>query len=168
MKTADRELRNLLEQTQAEVKRLKNQLAVREKPDASVAKLRALEKELQTAHLQIRELETQNAKLQDEHGSQLMALNAELKRAHAETARTLGEEERLRTELKKVSDALARAKEQSKRAKDRPQSSSRSPLDLLRELFARSTKEELEQARKEVARLHQQLSRVQPRRAGRR
>lgn len=167
-KSADRTLRDLLEQSQAEVKRLKNALAAREKQDPAAARLRAVEEELQAARLRVKTLEGENAQLQDECGTRVLKLQTELKQAREELAQVRDEAKRLQKGLDKSSGALARAAERSRRQKSRGPAGNASLLARLRGLFAGATKEELERAQREIVRLNQQLSRVQPQRPGRR
>ncbi len=167
-KSAERKLRDLLEESQAEVKRLKSALAAREKPDPAAARLRAVEEELQAARLRVKTLEGENAQLQDDCGTQVLKLRSKLKQVREELAQARDEAKRLQKGLDKSSGALARAEERSKRQKSRRPAGNGSLLARLRGLFDGATKEELERAQREIVRLNQQLSRVQPQRPGRR
>ena len=167
-KAADRNLRDLLEQTQAEVKRLKNALAERNTLDPAAARRRVVEAELQAARLQVQTLERENARLHDDRGTELVKLQAELKQSRGEAAQARDEAKQLQTELEKTAKALARAQERSQQVKGRRRGEAESLLARLRLLFDGATKQELERAQREIARLNQQLSRVQPLRPGRR
>jgi chromosome segregation ATPase len=167
-KRADRELRDLLEEAQAEVKRLKAALAAREKPDPSAARLRELEVELQAARLRVKDLEGENAQLQDDRGTQWVKLQAELKQARDEATQARNEGQRLQKALDKASSVRERMEERSRRQKARSLTGPGSLLVRLRGLFEGATKQELERAQREIVRLNQQLSRVQPQRPGRR
>lgn len=167
-KVAERNLRDLLEETQAEVKRLKHALAQRNTPDPAAARLRVVEAELRAARLQVQTLERESAQLQDDRGTERVKLQSELKQARDESAQAREEAKRLQKELEKTTHALARAKERSRQGKGQRRSDAKALLARLRLLFDNATKQELEQAQREIVRLNQQLSRVQPLRPGRR
>jgi predicted nucleic acid-binding Zn-ribbon protein len=174
-KTADRELRDRLEEAQAEVKRLKTALAAREKPDPAVTRLRALEAELQAARLRVKDLEGENAQLQDDRGTQWVKLQAELKQARDEATQARDEALRLQKALDRASSTAARTAGRPQRKTPRRQAEPDSLLARLRGFFETASREELEEVQRELeraqrenARLNQQLSRVQLHRPGRR
>ncbi|HEX5752708.1 MAG TPA: hypothetical protein VFZ09_41270 [Archangium sp.] len=168
-KTEERELRDLLEATQSEVKRLKAELAAREKaaPVAPPRDEKQEAAELQALRTQVQSLEKENTALRSartEVEQQLATLTAELSESRREATLARDEVKQLKKQLEATNQALTKA-----RAKRGSRSSNkRSLLERLRELFG-GTKpsEELEAARKEIARLNQQLSLAQFKRRGR-
>ncbi|WNG54062.1 hypothetical protein F0U59_04075 [Archangium gephyra] len=166
----ERELRDLLETTQTEVKRLKAELAAREKaaPVAPPRDEKQEAAELQALRTQVQSLEKENAALRSactEVDQQLATRTAELSESQREASLARDEVKQLKKQLEVSNQALTKAK--AKRG-SRASSGKRSLVERLRELFggAKPT-EELEAARKEIARLNQQLSLAQFKRRGR-
>ncbi len=171
MAKTDRELRNLLEETQAEVKRLKGELASREKSNQVEAE-QDLAKELQELQARMEALEAENATLRAnrevEGAQRLAALETELEKAHREAALAREEAKQLQKQLEGSARALAKAEAKVQKLSNRPASTGGSLLERIRGFFDSSSKEELEKARREITRLNQQLSLVQvSRRRGR-
>lgn len=169
-RSEERELRDLLETTQTEVKRLKAELAAREKaaPVAPPRNEKQEAAELQALRTQVQSLEKENAALRSartEVDQQLATRTAELSESRRETSLARDEVKQLKRQLEVSNQALTKA-----RAKlgSRSSSGKRSLVERVRELFG-GTKptEELEAARKEIARLNQQLSLAQFKRRGR-
>jgi chromosome segregation ATPase len=171
MSKTDRELRNLLESTQAEVKRLKSELASREK-STEVAAEQALAKEVQELTERLAELERENASLRATRGTEaaqeVAALEAEVAKAHREAALAREEVKQLRKQLEGTTRALEKAEAKVQKLSNSSRPASGGLLERLRGFFDKESKAELEKARKEISRLHQQLSLVQvSRRRGR-
>ncbi len=169
-KTADRELRNLLEATQAEVKRLKNELAEREKVEQAEAEV----KQAQVLRERVRELEKEFAEARAEYAQELQQQQASFDAAITEAQREAALAREEAAELKKQVETLnkALAKAGSKRQKGGPKPASDSWWDRLRGFFGRDSEDSeakaaLARAQQEIARLNQQLSLVQLRRRGR-
>lgn len=172
-KTEERELRDLLETTQAEVRRLKAELAAREKAEP-VAPPRSREEEKEQAELRARvaEMEAENASLRSARAQaeeQRALLETDVAQARREAARTRDEVNQLRKQLESTTQALAKSKARVQKLSTQPgRSGAFSLLGWMRGLLGGGGKaEELEAAHKEIARLNQQLSLSRFRRRGR-
>ena len=170
-KTEERELRDLLETTQSEVRRLKAELAAREKapPVALPRDEKKEEAELQALRTQVQSLEKENAALRSaraEVEQQLATLTAGLGESRREATLARDEVKLLKKQLEAANQALAKSKKTQPRGKG--PANKRSLLERMRELFGGAKpSEELEAARREIARLNQQLSLAQFKRRGR-
>ncbi|WP_146209576.1 hypothetical protein [Vitiosangium sp. GDMCC 1.1324] len=170
-KSEERQLRDLLETTQAEVKRLKAELAEREKAGPVEAPPRVDAKEVQALREEVRVLQQENTALRltrTENEAQLTALRTELDKTRRETTRVREEAaqahneiEQLEKRLEATSQALAKSRAKVQRLSSTP-ANKRSLLERIRGLFGGGggggKAEELELAQKEIARLNQQLS----------
>ncbi|MDY7230808.1 hypothetical protein [Hyalangium rubrum] len=170
-KNADRELRDLLESTQAEVKRLKAELTARESTGYETAQ-RELEKELQALRARAQALEKENAALRKGReaaaSERLAALKAELSHVRQEASQASDEAKQLKKRLEATTRELEKSRAKVQRLSNLPSRDSSSLRDRVAAFFSRSTRTELERAQKEITRLNQQLSLVQvPRRRGR-
>ncbi|WP_224242201.1 hypothetical protein [Hyalangium gracile] len=164
-KSEERELRDLLERTQAEVKRLQAELEARERTGHTAAR-QAVEQEMQGLRERVRTLEQQNAALREDHSKavaeQLAGLEAEVALARKEAGRARDETQRLKKQLEATSFELRKA--QARRG-----AHDGSLLSRLRALFSfgnkaalaelgRGYEQELERAQREITRLQQQVS----------
>jgi predicted RNase H-like nuclease (RuvC/YqgF family) len=169
-KTEERELRDLLETTQSEVRRLKAELAEREKAGPVAQRDEKQEAELQALRTQVQSLEKENAALRSaraEVEKQLATLTADVGEARREAHQARDEVKLLKKQLESTNQALAKSKARVQQLSTRPDSK-RSLVDRVRALFGGGKpSEELEAARKEIARLNQQLSLAQFKRRGR-
>ncbi|MFY0526507.1 hypothetical protein ACN28I_26325 [Archangium gephyra] len=171
-KTEERELRNLLETTQSEVKRLKAELAAREKaaPSAPSRDEKQEAAELQSLRTQVQSLEKENAALRSaraEVEKQLATLTAGLGESRREATLARDEVKLLKKQLEATNQALAKSKAKVQQLSSKP-TPKRSLVERVRALFGGGKpSEELEAARKEIARLNQQLSLAQFKRRGR-
>jgi chromosome segregation ATPase len=171
-KTEERELRDLLETTQSEVRRLKAELAAREKaePVAPARDEKQEAAELQSLRTQVQSLEKENTALRSaraEVEKQLATLTADLGESRREATLARDEVKLLKKQLEATNQALAKSKAKAQQRSTRP-ANKRSLLERVRELFGGAKpSEELEAARKEIARLNQQLSLAQFKRRGR-
>ena len=169
MKTANRELRNLLEATQAEVKRLKNELAAREKVEQAEAE----QKQARALRARVRELEVEFAATRAEYAKELKqqqaSFEAELSAARRETTLAREEAAELKNQVESLTKALAKAESRwTPGVASKPAGGTW--WERLRGFFGREiaddldAKEALARAQREIARLNQQLSLVQLRR----
>ncbi|WP_375770004.1 hypothetical protein NR798_03700 [Archangium gephyra] len=171
-KTEERELRNLLETTQSEVKRLKAELAAREKaaPVALPRDEKQEAAELQALRTQVQSLEKENAALRSARADvekQLATLTADMAESRREATLARDEVKLLKKQLESTNQALAKSKARVQQLTSRP-ANKRSLVERVRALFGGGKpSEELEAARKEIARLNQQLSLAQFKRRGR-
>jgi DNA repair exonuclease SbcCD ATPase subunit len=175
-KTEERELRDLLEKTQAKVRRLEAELAAREKSEP-VAPPRPRDEEKEQAEVQalrgrVAALEAENASLRSartEAVEQRALLETEVSQARREAARTRDEVNQLRKQLESTTQALAKSKAKVQKLSTQPgRGGASSLLGWMRGLLGGGSKDqELEAAHKEIARLNQQLSLSQFRRRGR-
>lgn len=169
-KTEERELRDLLETTQSKVRRLEAELAEREKAAPVAQRDEKQEAELQAVRTQVQSLEKENAALRSaraEVEKQLATLTADLGESRRETTLARDEVKQLRKELEATNQALAKSKAKVQQLSGKP-ADKRSWVERLRALFGGGKpSEELEAARREIARLNQQLSLAQFKRRGR-
>ncbi|MCY1073482.1 hypothetical protein [Archangium lansingense] len=170
-KTDVRELRDLLETTQSEVKRLKAELAAREKATPVAPRDEKQEAaEIQALRTQVQSLEKENAALRSARADveqQLAALTADLGESRKEATLARDEVKLLKKQLETTNQALAKSKAKVQQLSTRP-ADKRSLLERLRGLFGGGKpSEELEAARREIVRLNQQLSLAQFKRRGR-
>ncbi len=171
-KTEERELRDLLETTQSEVRRLKAELAAREKaaPVAPPRDDKQEAAELQALRTQVQSLEKENTALRSARADveqQLATLTAGLGESRRETTLARDEVKLLKKQLEATNQALAKSKAKVQQLSSQP-ARKRSLLERVRGLFGGGKpSEELEAARKEIARLNQQLSLAQFKRRGR-
>ncbi|MFY0563199.1 hypothetical protein ACN28E_05100 [Archangium lansingense] len=170
-KTDVRELRDLLETTQSEVKRLKAELAAREKATPVAPRDEKQEAaEIQALRTQVQSLEKENAALRSARADveqQLTAITADLRESRKEATLARDEVKLLKKQLETTNQALAKSKAKVQQLSTRP-ADKRSLLERLRGLFGGGKpSEELEAARREIVRLNQQLSLAQFKRRGR-